>query len=383
MRRSFGAVLIAGGLLAAGGFASAAAGPPTGVQLDAVRNRIHQLELRLDRLAAEAENAERERNRLDAQLELADARVREVELLLEHSSSEAKRLRAEAAELTAELDGRRDALNLHLEIMALLGQPGPLQLLFDAFRGGEMEAAVGTVAVLTAGQVRLVEEYRELRQQHNARLAALSRTLAEAQAEASNLERRHDELERVRRMVASRLQKLEKSQQSTGASLADLHERESALERLIVVLSSRERLTGNEDIRRFRGALPWPVEGPVILGFGRHYLPKYATYTVCNGLRFSAPSNVPVNAVFPGIVAYARHFKGYGNMVVLDHGHGVYSLVAGLATIHVRLDQRVKMGTRLGLASPPAENGNIYLEFRVGEEPEDPRRWLQLKGGSS
>ena len=383
MRRTFGAVLFAAYILAAGGFASAADGPPTGAQLSKVRDRIHQLEIRLDRLAAEAENAERERRRLDAQLELADARVREVELLLEQSSGEAKRLRAEAAELTAELDGRREALNLHLEIMALLGRPGPLQLLFDAFRGGEMEAAVGTVAVLTAGQVRLVEEYRELRQQHNARLAALSRTLEEAQTEASNLERRHHELERVRRVVASRLQKLEKSQQSTGASLADLHERESALERLIVALSSRERLTGSEDIRRYRGALPWPVEGPVIQGFGRHYLPKYATYTVCNGLRFSAPSNVPVNAVFPGMVAYARHFKGYGNMVVLDHGHGVYSLVAGLATIHVRLDQRVKMGTRLGLASPPAENGNIYLEFRVGEEPEDPRRWLQLKGGSS
>jgi septal ring factor EnvC (AmiA/AmiB activator) len=82
-------------------------------------------------------------------------------------------------------------------------------------------------------------------------------------------------------------------------------------------------------------------------------------------------------------VAYARHFKGYGNMVVLDHGGGVYSLVAGLATIHVRVDQRVTMGMRLGLAPPPSDDGNIYLEFRVGEKPEDPRRWLQLKGESS
>jgi len=383
MRRPLDFILVAAGLLTAVGSASAATGPPDNAQLTEVRDRIHQLEVRLDRLAIETEDAERERRRLDAQLDLANARVREVELLLDQSSSEARRLRAEAAELTAELDGRRDVLDHHLEIMALLGRPGPLQLLFDAFRGGEMEAAVGTVAVLTAGQVRLVEEYRELRHQHNARLAALSRTLEEGQREASNLERRHHELERVRRVVAFRLQKLEKSQKSTGASLANLHEREAALERLIVTLSSKERLTGNQDIRRYRGALPWPVDGPVVQGFGRHYLPKYATYTVCNGLRFSAPSNVPVNAIFPGMVAYARHFKGYGNMVVLDHGGGVYSLVAGLATIHVRLDQRVKMGTRLGLTSPPAENGNIYLEFRVGEKPEDPRRWLQLKGGSS
>jgi septal ring factor EnvC (AmiA/AmiB activator) len=104
---------------------------------------------------------------------------------------------------------------------------------------------------------------------------------------------------------------------------------------------------------------------------------------VCNGIRFDAPSSSSVDAVFPGVVAYARHFKGYGNMVVLDHGNNIYSLVAGLGTIHVRVDQRVTMGMRLGLASPPKEGGNVYLEFRVAEKPEDPRRWLQLKGGSS
>ena len=363
--------------------AVAVAGAPTDVQLEVVRDRIHELEVRLGRLAEETEDAERERRRLDAQLELADARVREVELLLERGGEETERLRAEAAELAAELEGRRQLLERNLEIMALLGRPGPLQLLFDAFGGGELEEAVGTVAVLTAGQVRLVEEYRELRRRHGERLAALSRTLEEGQEEARRLEVRQNELEEVRRVVASRLRRLERSSKNTGASLEDLREREAALERLVGLLSTKDRITGNKDIRGFRGALPWPVEGRVVQGFGRHYLPKYATYTVCNGLRFEVPSTAPVSAVFPGVVAFARHFKGYGNMVVLDHGHGIYSLVAGLATIHVRLDQRVTMGMPLGLASPPSEGGNIYLEFRVGEKPEDPKRWLQLKGDSS
>ena len=86
---------------------------------------------------------------------------------------------------------------------------------------------------------------------------------------------------------------------------------------------------------------------------------------------------------FAGSVRFAERFRGYGLMVVIDHGHDVYSLAAGLATIHVRVDQRVTMGMRLGLAPPPSDDGNIYLEFRVGEKPEDPRRWLQLKGESS
>ncbi len=357
------------------------AASPADDQLATVRHRIDQLEARLGRLAAETESVERERERLDALLQLADARVREVELLLEQRGEEAARLREEASGLAAELDSRRELLDQHIEIVALLGRPGPMQLFVDAYRGGDLEEAVGTVSVLTAGQIRLVEEYREIRRQHNIRLSQLSRTLDRAREEAERLEVRRDELEGVRRDVALRLDRLERSRKSAGAALDDLRERQAALERLVGVLANRERFNGGEDIRSYRGALPWPVEGTVVQGFGKQRLEKYAAYTICNGLRFSSPGSTPVKAVFPGVVAFARHFKGYGNMVVLDHGHGVYSLVAGLGTIHVRVDQRVSMGMRLGLAAPPEDGGNVYLEFRVNEKPEDPTRWLQLKGG--
>ena len=381
MRFSVRSAVFLGSLLVVG--SAPGAGFPTDDQLSSVRNRIGQLEQRLGQLSQESASVERERRELDAQLELADARVKETELLLVRSSEEVERLRAESAELASQLERRRQMLDRHLEIMALLGRPGPLQLFFDAYRGGDLEAAVGTVSVLTGGQMRLVEEYHEVSRQHSLRLAELSRTLAEAGEEAQQLEVRRAELETVRNRVASKLASLESSRKSAGATLEDLREREAALERLVNVLSSRNRFTGTEDIRGYRGALPWPVEGPVVQGFGRQRLPKYNTYTVCNGLRFDAPSSSEVTAVFPGVVAYARHFKGYGNMVVLDHGNDVYSLVAGLGTIHVRVDQRVTMGMRLGLASPPTEGGNVYLEFRVGEKPEDPRRWLQLKGEPS
>ena len=359
------------------------AASPTDDQLAVVRQRIGRLQANLDDLAAKARTAEQERQKLDAELELADARVHEVELLLERSGGEVERLRMEAGTLAAELDRRKQVLDRHLEVMMLLGRPGPLQLFIDAYRGGVLEEAVGTVSVLTAGQARLFEEYREIRTQHTVRLAELSRTLDQAHEEARDLEERRQHLEDVRSRVANHLASLERSRARTGASLADLREREASLERLVGVLASRQRFTGNEDIRAYRGALPWPVDGPIVQGFGRQKLAQYSAYTMCNGVRFNAPSSSPVNAVFPGVVAFARHFKGYGNMVVLDHGNGVYSLVAGLGTIHVRVDQSVTMGMRLGLASPPKEGGNIYLEFRVAEKPEDPRRWLQLKGGSS
>ncbi len=351
---------------------------PSDSQLERVRSRISALEAQLERQQAATADVVRQQESLTAQLELAEARVRENELLLEETKAEAERLRTEVSDIADELEIRREVVESHLQMAALLGGPGPLQLLFDAARGGDLENAVSTVAVLTVAQVRLLREYDELAVHHTERLSALSRILERAEDEARTLAERRRELDEVRTTVEAKRRKLESSQQATGNALAELRQREKALSRLIQVLASRDRFTGKDDVRRYRGALPWPVEGQVAQTFGRHYLPKYATYTVCNGLRFKSPGGVPVEAVFPGVVAYAQHFKGYGNMVVIDHGDDVYSLAAGLATIHVRLDQRVSMGTRLGLASPPAEDGNVYFEIREGQTPQDPRRWLQL-----
>lgn len=363
----------------AAALATAAGDDPAESQLEIVRSRINALERRLDEVNAENRTRREERELLNAELELAQARVRETELVLDRSRGEAESVAVAAAELAEELEYHRKLLQGHVEIMALLGRPGTAQLLFDGARGGDLEGAVSTIAVLTSGQVELVRQYDDLHRRRSARLAELSRIVATTREEALALEARQNELEDVQRKVDARIRELEQSQRSTESELVELKQREQALERLLQTLSERRRFAGADDIREFRGALPWPVAGRVVQGFGRRFLPKYSTYTVCNGLRMEAPSGAEVRAVFPGEVAFARFFKGYGNMVVIDHGRNVYSLVAGLATIHVRVNQRVDMGLRLGLASPPSDDGNIYFEIRVAKQPQDPRRWLQLE----
>jgi septal ring factor EnvC (AmiA/AmiB activator) len=354
-----------------------------GSQLARVRSRISDLEDQLATLARQSADVVRRREILAAELSLAEARVEELELQLTASRDEAVRLQGEIGEISGELERRRVVLGRYLELAGLLGRPGALQLLYDASRGGELEDAVGTVAVLTAGQVELMQEYSTMQRERSQRLAALSRVLDTAQREAEELLARRGELTEIEARLDDELGRLERSQRQTASRLDEMRERAQALEHLLERVSARERLTGGDDIRRYRGALPWPAEGRVVVTFGRHYLPKYATYTLCNGLRMEVASGSAVEAVFPGVVAYARHFKGYGNMVIVDHGHGIYSLVAGLAAIHVRPDQQVDMGTRLGLAPPASDDGNLYVEFRVAGKAVDPRRWLQLDEGRS
>lgn len=351
---------------------------PDDDQLVTVRNRIEKYEKRLATIERETESARLDLERLQTEANLAEARVEEVELELTSSRDEVIRLKEETAAISRDLEERKSWLSTHLVLASLLGRPGPLQLVWDGAQGGHLEDAVGVVVTLTAGQAQMVKEYNRMQEERAARQAELSRTLERAGREMAELGERRKAFQKARREMDRRLTRLDRQERSAETELADMRAREAALERLLAVVGKKKRFTGKESIQRYRGALPWPAQGRVIRTFGKHYLPRYATYTVCNGLRLGVAPGVAVTALFPGQVAYARHFKGYGNMVVVDHGGEVFSLVAGLSSIHARMDQRVEMGTTLGIAGLEKEDGNLYLEIRVGGKPQDPKGWLQL-----
>ena len=125
----------------------------------------------------------------------------------------------------------------------------------------------------------------------------------------------------------------------------------------------------------FRGSLPWPVAGPVRTGFGRRKHPRFDTYTVHNGVEIEASPLAPVHAVHGGRVVYADRFRGYGLMVVVDHGGKHHSLYAQLGSVQVSAGQDVATGTVLGTADS-TDGAGVYFEMRYQGRPEDPESWL-------
>jgi septal ring factor EnvC (AmiA/AmiB activator) len=349
-----------------------------GDQLDLVRQRIRALQERLTKLDGEVGGVRAQKDRLTTELELAEARVAELEVELARRATQIQELRAEVAELSRRLEERRSSLQIYLEMAALLGEAGPLQLVWDGARGGELMRSLDTVVTLTRGQLAAMEEFASLQTERRRRLAELSRRIEEARSEAAELDARRQQLGEVRQRVARQLETMEARRAQTQTELQDMQARAAALQRLLERLRGRDRITGSDDVREFRGALPWPARGPVARTFGKHFLEKYATYTICNGVRLHVQAGSEVRAVFPGVVAYARYFKGYGNMVVIDHGNDVLSVLTGLSSVLVNVDQRVSMGRPVGIAGPAKEGGNFYFEIRVDGEPQDPSSWLRL-----
>src|SRR5205809_355574 len=131
-----------------------------------------------------------------------------------------------------------------------------------------------------------------------------------------------------------------------------------------------------------RGRLPWPAEGRIVTTFGAQVHPRFGTRTFRNGVDIEAAEGTDVAAVYAGHVIYTGWFKGYGNLIIVDHGHEYYTLYAHIAEIEAKEGEDVRQGQRIGTVGDTASlaGPRLYFEVRYQGKPQDPAEWLRQRG---
>lgn len=138
-----------------------------------------------------------------------------------------------------------------------------------------------------------------------------------------------------------------------------------------------------EGLKVVRGKIPWPVSGKIMLSFGRIRNKEFNEWVDNTGIQIAAPAGTPFRAVAKGKVRYADWFKGYGKLVILDHGKGYYSLYAQAAELSVSEGAEVAQGQVLGTVGDTGSlyadqwGTSLYFEIRLNGIPQDPVRWLK------
>jgi septal ring factor EnvC (AmiA/AmiB activator) len=127
-----------------------------------------------------------------------------------------------------------------------------------------------------------------------------------------------------------------------------------------------------------RGGLPWPLEGPVLTRFGMQRHPQFGTMVFRRGIEIEARDGQAVRAVEGGQVAYADWYKGYGKLMILDHGNGFYTLYGNLSRLDLGKGERVVKGQVIGLTGETGglKGSKLYFEIRRNGEAQDPIAWL-------
>jgi septal ring factor EnvC (AmiA/AmiB activator) len=273
-----------------------------------------------------------------------------------------------------------------------------LAFLYKARETGYLRFLLTSEGSADAGQrfrymVRVADHDRELIRGYGRDMSNLSRQMAGIRADKERLEGAEKELakkrveikrereERDRLLAAVRKEKIRYKE-----SIKELQANARNLERLLDRLerqasiptkdAGRDRIKGYAEsgFGRQKGLLDFPVRGEVVGSFGKEIEEGSKTVVYRKGIEIRAKGDSEIRAVYGGRVIFADQFKGYGLMVIIDHGGGYYTLYARASKILKKLNDEINKGDIIGIIG---ESDSLYFEVRSGGKPENPLYWLK------
>ena len=127
-----------------------------------------------------------------------------------------------------------------------------------------------------------------------------------------------------------------------------------------------------------KGKLPWPVDGPVVGRFGKHYHPVYKNLQLPpnNGVDIALSKGSGVNSVFEGTVTQVFVMPGYNQCILIQHGN-YFTLYCKLKTVSVKAGDKVKVGQEIGKIDTINSQTQLHFEVWKGKTPQDPETWLK------
>lgn len=122
-----------------------------------------------------------------------------------------------------------------------------------------------------------------------------------------------------------------------------------------------------------KGSLPLPARGKIITAYGEQVVKGVTS----KGIMLRTRNDAQVIAPFDGAVIFAGPFRGYGNLIIIEHGDGYLSLLAGLKDFDVEVGQMLLAGEPVG-QMPEEGDAKLYVEIRKDNQPVDPMAWMRL-----
>ncbi len=338
---------------------------------DARRKRLESFERREHGLLETLEGIDRSASDLSQEVSGAQERAREARQALEL----AERVAQEAAARQA-LTHR--AMTARVVALYKAGAVGPVRAIFTASGPRELLARVYALQSLLERDAALVARYRKegerlARAREEARAAAAERDRAAARLATGSRElglelaSKRDLLQQVR---ADRVRE--------RAAIEELEAAAQALESTLDGLRQGPSRAPSVPFSSLRGRLPTPVAAPLAQRFGRVVDAEFRTETFRKGVDFAAQLGQSVHAVADGEVRFAGWFRGYGKLVIVDHGEQYFTVAGHLDEIRVQVGDSLRAGDVIGTAGETGSLGGalLYFEIRRGGEALDPSEWL-------
>ncbi len=361
---------------------------------------LRELRGRIDALQKSLAAAEESKSEAVDALRESERAISEANRALRELGSEARQHQKRLAELNAESRSREKALKAQQAMLADLvyrhylgGQAEPLRLLLNREDPGQISRRLHYFGYISRARAELIAELRaglaqlrELAREAEQKAAELSAVTAEQRAQRARLERE----KRARNQV---LAKISRDVERQRREIGTLKQDETRLARLVASLAKlmarskpAPRPRGerappvplDSAFSRLKGRLSSPVRGELANRFGS---PRSDGGVLWKGLFIAARAGEEVRAVADGRVVFADWLRGFGNLLIIDHGDAFMSLYGNNEALFKRVGDIIHGGeavAAVGNSGGNADSG-LYFELRHQGKPLDPLDWVNIK----
>jgi septal ring factor EnvC (AmiA/AmiB activator) len=215
--------------------------------------------------------------------------------------------------------------------------------------------------------------------------AQLERQQAEKRTRAGEHERQLSSVGREKVYREQLLAQIRSRKELQLAAIDTLRQSARALDEQIESLR-RQAVSGADGGHRpakpfsdSKGLLLPPVRGKIVSLYGAFRHPQLNAQAFRSGIEIAADRGEPVQAVHSGNIIYASWFKGYGNVLIIDHGSNFYTVYAHLEDVFKSIDNPVEAGEVIATVGDSGALGTpgLYFELRHHGKPLDPLDWLK------
>ena len=380
-------LVLTGSLWAQGG----SSGTPKAVdqsmrELGGIKKRIQEEKQRVQDISKKESSVISQLNRLDRNLAEKEKDLKGLKKKLRHVDRKVKKANQDLGSLTDNIDAQELLLLNRMVALYKFGDMEAPQLLFSSRSYEDFLTTRRYLTSILEQDRQLIDDYRKKKRVVGNHQQQLKEDEQELRSVKKKEEQKKSEIQKDLLHKGRLLDGVRQEKQVHLAAIRELEAASAQLQGLINRLEkelqekTREKIfvPSGKKFTTLRGKLPYPVRGKILSTFGRNENSKCNTFTVQKGIEIEAPLGAGIRAVHDGRVLYSDWFKGYGKILIIDHGEGYYTLSGHASSLLKAVGEDVRAGDVVALVG---ETGSLkgpclYFEIRQRGKPLDPLEWL-------
>jgi len=323
-------------------------------------------------ILGEIERLERELAKNRDALREVSSRIQEIEAAIEDGQNRVQTLNRSLRDVETYFTRR-------LVAFYKFGRIGYIALLMGSDSLQELGRTVRYMRSIMDRDREALERVEEKRSQVERELAGLEENKAALEVLRKAKDARRALLERYIEGRVYLLMKARREKEFYTKAVQELKQASRALNQTMMRLETEEKgLFLLKGIAHLKGKLPLPLKGEIMRSFrgagSNPFMHKKGVY-------ITGSAGEEVRSIFTGRVDYSGWFKGYGQLMVINHGEHYFTLFAHLQERAKEEGEMISEGEPVGIAGDPGWNlgPGVYFEIRKGGEHLDPEKWLKVK----